>query len=163
MRSDLSRITSGSTALARDMRLLGSRLNSANESAIRGLGVRLRRDASRLGALTGHRAAALRALSRRERSPARRRYFDLILATLEGQWAEGQALTRLADLVWWDPLLLDGRDAHRLWQLNRDAEWYAWMSVESARAAQTWRVHHHASFRYVPVHPPAHVATGPYL
>jgi hypothetical protein len=158
---DLSGVTATSSLAARELTVLGNVVQRADAAGVRAEAGRVRLAAAQLAASSGHAAASIRQILRRETNRVRAQYFELVIAALAHQWAEAQALRGLSQLVWWDPYLTGPGAIGKLARLSASAQREARQSVVSASAAQRWRARHPSSFRYVPVNGPSHVAAAP--
>jgi hypothetical protein len=128
---------------------------------VRAKAVALKSDGEELSSRSGSLAASIRSIALHETNRLRLRYFKTVLDALGYQWAEGKSLKRIADLLWWDPETIDGNDTANLAKLSSQARLEAWMSVRAASAAQSWRVRHRGSFRFVPVTSSKRIAIAP--
>jgi hypothetical protein len=113
--------------------------------------VRLKEDAVAFRRQAGRTADAVRPLMTAERNVKVRVYLRLAVEILSFQWAEGQQLERLADLVWADPLMLSPTDEARMLSVERAARADASQAVADAHRAAEWRSRYRVAFRYVPV------------
>jgi hypothetical protein len=157
----LGGVASTTSTAARDMTRLGAELRSANAVGVRAQAVLLKIDGEELSSRSGSVAVSMRTIALHVTDLVLLQYFKTVLDALGYQWAEGQSLKRIADLLWWDPDTIDGNDTAKLAELSSQARLDALMSVRAAGAAQNWRARHRGSFRFVPVALPSPIAAVP--
>lgn len=117
--------------------------------------VSLKHDALTLEAGSGESAAAIRNLLAGHNGSTVKKYFQLLLATLQYQWAEAFDVSLVSDLVWQDPLMITTGDSARLQELDGRARLLARKAVDSAAASSSWKRRNQRLFRYIPVRFPA--------
>lgn len=148
LKGQMKKTTSTSGKVAMDLKLVNTAMQWNNTRHVRQLTIRLKSDAGALMRLAGRTGNKIRALASRTHAKPANGYFKLAVATLAWQWKEGDALKRLADLVWSDPLIMGTRDENRLWRISRSADWSAWRAVLDSRRMAHWRKIYASQLRY---------------
>jgi hypothetical protein len=156
--------TAGTARLASDSLSLRRALNSLQADRVRREAGLLGGDARRLEDDAGLSAARIRPLLSRAADGHIRTYFGLILASLTADWAEAQALGRVAAILAGDPWLVAPSDARSFNRLEGVARGEARSAGRAAATAGALRRRYPRSFQYIPVRP-AHgteAATSPH-
>lgn len=149
--SRLEAASFSSKRLATDSQRLGILIDRDRVEDARAAAIELKLDALALENQTGQTSWRVKSLIRDLSDWRPQRYLRMIVRALSVQWAEAAALTRIADLLWVDPLLLSTRDASLLVQLDGAARWNAWQAVQLVSRASAWKHKYARYFRYVPV------------
>lgn len=151
MRVQLAWATSQSDRVAGDVRTLDVRVRHGSIGGARQSSIRLKIDSLALAAGAGRIGNALRRLLQmRDPSPVATYLADQS-ESLSAGWYEGKTLSRLANLLWADPLGQMPSTSSRLARLQAKARHYALMAASAARRARAIRRSHPGMFRYAPV------------
>jgi hypothetical protein len=145
----LQDVTRQSERVAADARHLQRLMRREDVAGARSAAVTLKRDGRALALQAGFVGNRVRALTSIASEPRLREYFRLTGQTLTWQWYEGTALSRVADVVWADPLVTTARAERDLRRTMDTARRYAYRAVVEASLASRWRRRFGRSFRYV--------------